>query len=164
MLHLDAYNNMAAIFAVILLLTCCIGCADEWRFQTRTKIEFLELIPLARDNELIPKFFGLWAASQYRQTRFSRQTFEARRAYESRVFSLWHAFALNSLWLKSVQGNIRTKLNLCAKMTVLTEWYRFSAGKEVSMKVSLCNACMQACLVLKTLTLYALAHACMGAS
>jgi hypothetical protein len=79
---------------------------------------------------MTPKFFGLWAASQYRHTRFSRQTFEARKAYASLVFGLWRDSVHNFLRLKSAQGNISAKLNLCVKMTVLTEWYRFTAGKD----------------------------------
>ena len=79
---------------------------------------------------MTPKFFGLWAASQYRHTRFSRQTFEAKKTYASLVFGLWRDSAHRSLRLKSAQGNISTKLNLCVKMTVLMEWYRFTAGKD----------------------------------
>lgn len=105
-------------------------CLRHWRYVTLTMKHLFIILPSARKRELLRSYFDRIAASQFRLTN---TTIAAKGDGHDRhrlrlVFDAWKVHLIHVTKLQEMERNFASKCRQCVLLTVLTEWYRFSAA------------------------------------
>jgi len=104
----------------------------SWRLIVVTIKEFCVLVPLVRENRVLPSYFSKWAASQFRATNFSPKIHHTDTG--RKYLELWHASVQDLLWSRAAHkaflGRVEQSAHKCISLAFLIEWYRFSAAVQ----------------------------------
>ena len=123
---------------------CMRGSFGRWHNMFSARYELIASLP-SREHRTMNWSFGVWADSQFRPTNFVQQIHEMESC---RVcLQTWYACMQNSNQMREAQAHFARKSQLCVQLTVLTEWYRWSAairGLQTLQNRNMLRRCLSA--------------------
>lgn len=108
----------------------CLTSLRHWRYVTLTMKHLFIILPSVRTQQLMRRCFDRIAASQFRQTKtpiVARGCAHYRHRLRP-AFDAWKAHLIYATKLRGMEKNFASKCRQCVLLTLLTEWYRFSAA------------------------------------